>query len=280
MDFIPLALLRLREPRYLTSRALLIFAGFGISAPELGHDDYAHMDVRAKIVLVLDHEPGENDPDSPFDGLVTSEAAHPLRKALTAQEKGAVGILFVADVHNHREPENFEAPPRGRLARPAAEDRALPAAGLGRARPHPGSRDLDRHGPEDPARTRTGRSRSSPAVPRQPGDGRRTALDDVTVRLAIDVRHDTVPDRNVLAAIEGSDPELKDEWVDHLLPPRPQRRRRRSDLQRRRRQRRRARWACWRSPRRTPWRPQAGHRPKRSVLFAAFNSEERGLLGS
>ena len=31
------------------------------------------------------------------------------RKALVAQEKGAVGILFVADVHNHPEPQNFEA---------------------------------------------------------------------------------------------------------------------------------------------------------------------------
>src|SRR5262249_41990358 len=87
----------------------LAFAGFGISAPEREHDDYRGIDVRGRIVLVLDHEPGENDPKSPFDGLVMSEAATPWRKALTAQEQGAVGILFVSDVHNHPEPENFEA---------------------------------------------------------------------------------------------------------------------------------------------------------------------------
>jgi Zn-dependent M28 family amino/carboxypeptidase len=35
----------------------------------------------------------------------------------------------------------------------------------------------------------------------------------VTVRLAVEVRHAVVPDRNVVAAIEGSDPERKTEWV-------------------------------------------------------------------
>src|SRR5262249_27288774 len=67
----------------------LEFAGFGIVAPELGRDDYRGADVRGKVVLALDHEPGETDPKSPFDGLVTSEHADPLRKALDAQTRGA-----------------------------------------------------------------------------------------------------------------------------------------------------------------------------------------------
>ena len=50
----------------------LAFAGFGISDPQRGHDDYRNADVRDSIVLVLAHEPGENDPQSPFDGLVMS----------------------------------------------------------------------------------------------------------------------------------------------------------------------------------------------------------------
>src|SRR5262249_18344533 len=88
----------------------LAFAGFGISAPEQGHDDYRGIRIEGDlIVVVLDHEPGENDPKSPFDGVVMSEAATQWRKALTAQEKGAAGIRFVSDVHNHPEPENFEA---------------------------------------------------------------------------------------------------------------------------------------------------------------------------
>ena len=33
--------------------APLVFAGYGISAPDLGYDDYAGLDVRGRIVLVL-----------------------------------------------------------------------------------------------------------------------------------------------------------------------------------------------------------------------------------
>ena len=73
----------------------LAYAGFGISAPERGHDDYRNLTWGGGIVLILAHEPGENDPESPFDGVVMSEAVHRARKVLTAQEKGAVGVLFI-----------------------------------------------------------------------------------------------------------------------------------------------------------------------------------------
>src|SRR5262245_2855375 len=87
----------------------LVFVGFGISAPHLQYDDYGtHSDVVNKIVLILDHEPGERDPNSPFDGVVTSEPSTVWRKVLAAQSKGAVGVLFVSDIHNHTAPANFE----------------------------------------------------------------------------------------------------------------------------------------------------------------------------
>ena len=74
--------------------APVVFVGFGITAPQWQHDDY-NGDVKGKIVLALDHEPGERDPKSPFEGVVTSEASTGWRKALAAQEKGAAAILFV-----------------------------------------------------------------------------------------------------------------------------------------------------------------------------------------
>ena len=46
----------------------VVFAGYGITAPEFGYDDYAGVDVRGKAVLVFDHEPREDDPDAPFHG--------------------------------------------------------------------------------------------------------------------------------------------------------------------------------------------------------------------
>src|SRR5262249_60578320 len=89
----------------------VVCAGFGISAPHLQYDDY-NGDVKGKIVLALDHEPGERDPNSPFDGVVTSEPSTAWRKALAAQEKGAIAVLFVNDVHNHPGAANFEATAR------------------------------------------------------------------------------------------------------------------------------------------------------------------------
>src|SRR5215467_8713532 len=35
----------------------LVFAGYGASAPEFGYDDYAHLDVKDKIVVLLRYEP-------------------------------------------------------------------------------------------------------------------------------------------------------------------------------------------------------------------------------
>ena len=35
----------------------VIFAGYGITAPEYHYDDYAGIDVKGKIVVVLRHEP-------------------------------------------------------------------------------------------------------------------------------------------------------------------------------------------------------------------------------
>src|SRR5688572_29123548 len=45
-----------------------VFAGYGITAPEFGYDDYAGVDVRGKADLIFDHEPREDDPAAPFHG--------------------------------------------------------------------------------------------------------------------------------------------------------------------------------------------------------------------
>jgi peptidase M28-like protein len=73
------------------------FAGYGITAPEFGYDDYASLDARGKIVLVFEHEPQENDPHSIFNGLGNTRHANALVKMLNAKKHGAIGILFVAE---------------------------------------------------------------------------------------------------------------------------------------------------------------------------------------
>ena len=57
----------------------VVFAGYGITAPEYGYDDYAGLDVKGKIVLVMRHEPQESDPKSVFEGK-TLHPARPVRR--------------------------------------------------------------------------------------------------------------------------------------------------------------------------------------------------------
>ena len=256
-------------------RGSIVFAGFGIVAPEQFHDDLRGDEIAGKIVLVVDHEPGERDPESPFDGVVRAEAANSLRKALSAQERGALAILFVRDVHNHQD-GNF-APgaanywqerryPRYTLADwmervriPAAQiSPALAAQLLGRA-----GKTLD----ELSASAET----DSGIVP--------VVIEGPDVELTTSINRRAIPDRNVIGMIEGSDPEMRDEVViicahyDHdgadgnrifngadddgsgtvgLIEIAEA-------------------YAA---------AARAGQGPKRTVMFAAWNSEERGLLGA
>ena len=46
----------------------MVFAGYGITAPKNHYDDYAGIDVKDKLVLILRHEPQENDDKSVFGG--------------------------------------------------------------------------------------------------------------------------------------------------------------------------------------------------------------------
>ncbi|HWI76616.1 MAG TPA: M20/M25/M40 family metallo-hydrolase [Sphingomicrobium sp.] len=68
--------------------APLVFAGNGISDARLGIDDYSGLDVRGKIVVVLDGTP---------PGLPTEVAAHlNSYKPVIAANKGAVGLIQVS----------------------------------------------------------------------------------------------------------------------------------------------------------------------------------------
>ncbi len=259
-------------------QAPVVYAGFGIHAPGLGYDDYGDR-VKGRIALILEHEPGERDPKSPFDGVVTAEAAVAIKKVLAAQEKGATGVLFVTDVHNHPGAANFEAAARSFWPAQAPRiDRFTLASWADRVRIPVGQVS-----PALAEQMVRGSGRSllelSKAAETERGFAA-IALDGVTANLVTSVNRHIVPDRNVLAFIEGADPKLKDEVVivsahyDHegaegavifngadddgsgtvaLIEI--------ADAY--------------------AMAAAAGQRPRRSVLFACWGSEERGpLLGA
>lgn len=87
--------------------APLVFAGYGITAPGIGYDDYRSIDARGKIVVVFEHEPQENDPHSRFNGTGNTRYATNRVKALNAQAHGALALLVTAEP-NRKHPSNLE----------------------------------------------------------------------------------------------------------------------------------------------------------------------------
>src|SRR5882757_8162766 len=75
----------------------LVYVGYGITAPELNYDDYAGVDVRGKIVLLMEHEPQEDDPKSIFNGMGNTRYATTRVKLLNAQRHGAIAVLLMPE---------------------------------------------------------------------------------------------------------------------------------------------------------------------------------------
>ena len=84
-------------PRRIEVKAPLVFAGYGITAPEYGYDDYANLDAAGKVVLVFDHEPQEDDPHSVFNGTGNTLHAGRQIKIANARRHGAAALLIASE---------------------------------------------------------------------------------------------------------------------------------------------------------------------------------------
>jgi hypothetical protein len=84
--------------------APIVFAGYGITAKGLKrggeaftYDDFAGIDVKGKVVIIIRKEPQQTDEKSPFDGTQTTQHALFTRKMSNAAEHGAAAVIFVND---------------------------------------------------------------------------------------------------------------------------------------------------------------------------------------
>jgi aminopeptidase YwaD len=184
--------------------APLVFAGYGITAPELHYDDYQDVNVSGKIVVVLRHEPQESDPNSAFDGTNFTAHASFINKAINAKQHGAQGIIFITDL-NHEDEQVGEATRTG-----DTDDLGIPAVHAKRASVvallKTVGKDLD-------------------AIQKKIDADLKPQSFDVSESRA-HIRTDVVRTRktvkNVVAGLAGSEPSLQDEWVivgahyDHL----------------------------------------------------------------
>ncbi|MEN3332727.1 MAG: hypothetical protein V7641_2092 [Blastocatellia bacterium] len=90
-DFMPLAFSASE-----TATGGIVFAGYGISAPELQVDNYAGVDVKGKLVMILRGSPDGDNPHGRF-AQYTQPGLEIQNKTLKAREKGARGVIFVSE---------------------------------------------------------------------------------------------------------------------------------------------------------------------------------------
>lgn len=255
--------------------APVVFAGYGITAPELGYDDYAGIDVKGKIVVVFEHEPQELDPKSIFNGTGNTRYATGYVKIVNAQDHGAVAVLTAPEpTHNHPSAQEI----RARIGHQVEHA----------ANPIPSQTLADRPlripnmvVSADVATQLLAASGATPAALQSSIDGdlrpRSQALPDTVVSLHLrNSSRREATSWNVVGLLEGSDPRLAPETIiisahhDHDGDSGGQ---------------------VWHGAddngsgtvgvvalaRAFAANPT---RPRRSILFAVFAAEERGLLGA
>lgn len=71
----------------------VVFAGYGATAPEFGYDDYAGLDVKDKIVVLLRYEPAGFAAKSGNAGL--TRHAQLITKAINARNHGAKAVVLL-----------------------------------------------------------------------------------------------------------------------------------------------------------------------------------------
>lgn len=173
----------------------LVFAGYGLSVPSLGYDDYANVDVKGKAVLIFSHEPQEHDKNSKLNGDQPMPQTRLEAKAGAARQHGARALFVVADPSH----DTDEAQYRVFAIAPSADEEGIPVIRVRRDQLKP---LLDTWGLEDLAR-----QIDADLVPRS------RPLPGATVDYIEHLTHNRRIVRNVVGILPGSDPTRAGEAV-------------------------------------------------------------------
>jgi Zn-dependent M28 family amino/carboxypeptidase len=255
----------------------VIFAGYGVVAPEFKWDDFKDVDIKGKTIVVLVNDPQVPDPSDPskldprtFNGNAMTYYGRWTYKFEEGARKGAAGILIVHETAPAGYPFSVV---QGNLREKF--DLVTPDKNMGRA-PIEGWITLDaakqilKMGGQD-----------FDALKKQAltREFRPVAL-NLKASISISNKMRTLDSQNVVAKLEGSDPALKDEYVvytahwDHLGVGAPVK----GDKIYNGALDNASGVAQLLEIARAF--TQAQPQPKRSILFLMVTAEEQGLLGS
>ncbi|MBU2127051.1 MAG: M28 family peptidase [Alphaproteobacteria bacterium] len=260
--------------RITVTDAEMVFAGYGVDAPERNWDDFKDVDVRGKILLVIVNDPDFAAPEGHpvadrFDGNAMTFYGRWTYKFQEAAERGAAGVLVIHDTAGAGYPwsvlEGSSTAPKFDIVRADPEAERVPAQGWIQG---PEAERMFADAGLDYAALRAA-ARTEAFRP--------VTLEGVTMSIDFGQTADRIESRNVLARIPGT--AHPDETVLYG-----------------------AHWDAY--GRATPVGDddiyngavdnatglaalielarlfKAGEAPERSVVFAAWTAEEAGLLGA
>ncbi len=261
------ALISLRVDPAPSLEAPLVFAGYGLSIPEVGHDDFKGLDAKGKLVVYLRGAP----PNVPGPLAAHSQSDGERSKAL--RHAGAIGAIMIQN------PKHMDIPwerlklarflPAMALADPALDDNRGLKAGVA-------------FNPARAEKLLAGSGHEFKDLVEAADAGKPLPHFDIPARLkaTVAVTRVDVASQNVAALLPGADPALKDEYVvfsahlDHLGVGKPIN----GD-------------AIYNGAMDNASGiatlldvaailKESGAKLRRSVLFVAVTAEEKGLLGS
>ncbi len=182
------------------ARAALVFAGYGVTASELKHDDYANLDAKGKVALVFAGSPDGDNPHGQFGRYADTRL-----KAVAAKDHGAVALVVIAA------DEKFVNDRLSKLSYDqTAGEAGIPIAVVSR---QTAAKWFDLADAAQLSEMETTKEKWADAARK---------LKDVTVNLSVEITRRAVPAYNVVGVIEGNDPKLKREYIvigahyDHL----------------------------------------------------------------
>lgn len=249
----------------------LVFVGYGIVAPELHHNDYQDIDVEGKIVVALTGKP---------KSFPSEEGAHfgsSSQKLKHAADNGAVGYITVSTptgekVRPYQNLLNFLHAPRVRwLNQDGQPANVFPQLKSGAYL----SKDAA-------AKVFSGAEKSLEQIYQMLEKDESPKGFDLpySVSLSSKSEHKQISSPNVVAILEGSDPELKQEYVvysahsDHIGFAKTVKK---DKINNGAMDNASGTSVLLETARLFS---QSSKRPKRSILFVAVTGEEKGLLGS
>ena len=249
----------------------LIFVGYGIVAPELSHDDYSGLDVEGKVVVALSGKP---------KSFPSEEGAHfgsSFEKQKHATEHGAIGFITVSTptaekVRPYQNLLNYLHTPSVRWLDASGQ----PASVFPQLQ---GSAYLSREAAELVFAKAPQNLEQIYALLEEDASPKGFDI-PLSIKLESRSEHKTISSPNVVAILEGSDPELKKQYIvysahsDHIGFAKTVAK---DKINNGAMDNATGTSVLLETARLFSQRET---KPKRSILFVAVTGEEKGLLGS